>query len=94
MKVSRPSVRLPVEEARHVPILELVVSLSLGEPVRRGREYAVCCPLHEDRHTSMRLNSDKNVWYCDVCAVGGGVIELVRAVTRCDFKEAVLRLAS
>jgi hypothetical protein len=39
-----------------------------------GDEVRFTCPLpgHEDAHPSARWNLPKAVWYCDVCAAGGG----------------------
>lgn len=85
---------LPVEEARRVPILEVVARLGLGEPVGRGREVAVRCPLHEDDHPSLRLNAEAGVWYCDPCGIGGDGINLWCRVRRMSFAEAVRELCA
>lgn len=89
--------RLPVEEARRVPILDLVQRLGLGEPERVGREYRVRCFLHDDTKPSLRLNPDKGeggLWWCDVCAMGGDGISLVERVTGKTFAEAVKEIAA
>lgn len=53
------------------------------EPVPAGPsgEFLIRCPESErhrdgDAHPSCRLNPEKNTFYCDVCAVGGGVKKL------------------
>lgn len=87
---------LPVEEARRVSILDVASRLGLGEPKRRGREYVVRCPLHDDHDPSLRLNPEKGhggVWRCWPCAEGGDGIDLVEAVQGCDFPGAVRWLA-
>ncbi len=89
---TRQDQRLPVEDARRVPILEIVSRLGLGEPVRRGREWAVCCPLHDDNRPSLTL-SDAGLWYCFVCADGGDGIRLWELVRGVSFAAAVLELA-
>lgn len=80
---------LDVDAARAVPLLDVAEGLGLGEPERRGREFAVRCPLHEDARPSLRLNPDKGAWYCDPCDEGGSVIDLVMAARGVGFVEAV-----
>ena len=82
-----------VEEARSLGIIEIAARLGCGDPVRRGRELAVRCPLHEDSDPSCRLDSAAGVWYCDPCAEGGDAIELYKRARRLTFTEAVRELA-
>ena len=42
----------------------------------RGRELSFVCPFHDDHDPSARFNLDKQVWFCDVCHVGGGWVDL------------------
>ena len=84
--------KLPYPEAKRVPILEVARRLSLSEPVRRGPEWAVICPFHDDHHPSCYLNTRKNVWRCHVCRAGGNGIELVKRVMEIPFEKAVIFL--
>ncbi|GEM_PF-1297095 len=48
---------------------------------RRGHEIAVSCVRrenhsHGDANPSLRINPDKDTWFCDVCATGGQSIDL------------------
>jgi hypothetical protein len=54
-----------------------------------GREFFGLAPCHNDRHPSLRVNPDKQVWYCDPCGNGGDVITFVQLVEKCSFKEAL-----
>ncbi len=92
----RPSewFRDALERARGRPILDVVQLLGLGEPVRRGREYAVRCPLHDDDRPSLTINPAQNVWYCFPCGIGGDAIELYRLATGLPFGEVVRELAA
>jgi len=54
-----------------------------------GREELGLCPLHDDRHPSLRVNANKQVWYCDPCASGGDVIRFIQLVEKVSFKEAL-----
>lgn len=74
---------------------ELAERLS-GPGVRRGREIAFRCPLHDDHDPSMRTDPEKGVWYCDPCAVGGDVVRLARLawnIERDDVAAAEVLLA-
>ncbi len=85
---------LPVEDARALSILDVAGRLGLGEPARRGREWAVLCPLHDDTQPSLTLDLDRSLWYCFGCSEGGDGIELVQRVRNCSFAEAVRELAA
>ena len=72
------SVVRPIDAAKvTVSVVELAERLC-GPGTRRGKEVFFRCPFHDDRNPSLRVNPDKGVWYCDVCAVGGDVVELAR----------------
>lgn len=83
-----------VDRARSVSILDVAQRLGLGPPQKQGREFVVCCPLHEDRHPSLRLNPGKGMWFCHPCGEGGDGLRLFMQVRRVDFAEAVRELAA
>lgn len=83
-----------VEDARRVPLLDVVARLGLGEPVKRGRELAVRCPLHEDHKPSLTLNPTEGLWYCFPCGEGGDGLRLYMRARRVEFSEAVRELAA
>lgn len=85
---------LPVEAARRVSILQIAKRLRLGEPVPSGGEYLVCCPLHDDHDPSLRLNAERNIWYCFVCGEGGDGIKLVQRARGLTFVDAVRWIVS
>ncbi len=91
---TRPNRPLPVDYARAVPILDVAGRLGLAEPVRRGREWAVLCPLHDDTRPSLTLHAERGLWYCFACSEGGDGIELWQRVRGCSFAEAVRELAA
>ena len=83
-----------VEQARAVPLLEVVQRLGLGDPVRQGKELAVRCPLHDDTDPSLRIDPVKQLWYCHPCGEGGDGLQLMMRVRRLSFAEAVRELAA
>jgi DNA primase len=82
------SYRGPIDAAREaVAILDLAERLA-GPGVRRGREIAFRCPLHDDHDPSLRVDPGKGVWFCDPCLVGGDVVELARLAWGYDQRDA------
>lgn len=56
-----------------------------------GRNGMACCPFHNDRHSSMKLNDD--YFYCFGCGATDDVIELVSRLFRLSAYEAAQKLA-
>ncbi len=57
-----------------------------------SRELYARCPFHDDSRPSLRINLDKQVWYCDPCGKGGSAFELAIAVWGVEFKDACKRI--
>ena len=60
-----------------------------GCKVNRGD--MICCPFHDDRHPSMKLNRD--YFYCFGCGATGDVIDFVSQLRGIGSKEAAILLA-
>ncbi len=99
-KAVRALVRRPewfsdaLDRARGRSILDVVQMLGLGDPIWRGHEGRVRCPLHDDERPSLTISLDRNVWYCFPCGMGGDGIELYRLATGLPFGEVVRELAA
>jgi hypothetical protein len=57
-----------------------------------GREFWGLCPFHDDKRPSLSVNSDKEVFLCRSCGVGGDVVTFIQKIEHIDFKTAVRRL--
>src|SRR5262245_4103971 len=78
---------LKTENSSRPDILEVVGRYT---PLRKiGREYRGSSPCHNDRRPSLRVNADKQLWYCDPCATGGDVIRFVEIAEKVSFKDAL-----
>ena len=53
------------------------------------RNGTACCPFHDDKHPSMKI--DKN-YYCFACGVGGDVVDYVSRMFRLSQYDAALKL--
>jgi hypothetical protein len=82
-----------LDRARRVPLTELVQRLGY-DLKRRGSEWAIVCPFHEDRNPSLRINASKGTWFCDPCGEGGDVIEFVMKLRGLSFPDALKVVAS
>ena len=60
---------------------------------RKGKEVKCLCPFHADKHPSLRINLEKQVWFCDPCDIGGTVIDLVVRMKAMTVKDAIWQLA-
>ena len=56
-----------------------------------NRNGMTCCPFHDDRHPSMKLN--ERYFYCSGCGVTGDVIDLVARLFDLSNYEAAKKLA-
>jgi DNA primase len=53
------------------------------------------CPIHQERHPSFVVYPDQGRWWCyGACGRGGDVIDLMMAVERLSFGQALDRLAT
>lgn len=59
---------------RNVTIAEVENRIWDRNGIKKGKEIFFLCPLplHQDKNPSCRWNTEKHVWYCDVCGIGGG----------------------
>lgn len=91
----KPTVRPDVvdEIRRNIDIVALMQAHGI-DLQERGREWTGRCPFHDDRHPSMSVNPIKNVYHCHACGAGGDAFTFVMAHYRCEFTEAVKRLAA
>ena len=58
--------------------------------IRVGRNGMACCPFHDDKHPSMKVDER---FYCFGCGASGDVIDFVSRMEGVGAKEAALRLS-
>ena len=59
---------------------------------RAGRHYKALCPFHKERTPSFVVNTDKQIFHCFGCGVGGNVFGFLMQHDRLTFPEAVRQL--
>ena len=61
-------------------------------PVKKGRNFWVLCPLHEEKTASMILYPGNRGYHCKGCGRSGDAIDLFARVRRISMKQAVNEL--
>ncbi|SFD75841.1 DNA primase [Thiohalospira halophila DSM 15071] len=68
----------------------------IGERVplkRKGREYAACCPFHDERTPSFYVSPEKQFYHCFGCGAHGTALGFLMDYGHLSFPEAVEELA-
>jgi DNA primase len=60
---------------------------------RTGTSYKGLCPFHKEKTPSFSVSSDKQIFHCFGCGIGGDVVKFVMNIENISFKEAVEVLA-
>ena len=60
---------------------------------RSGRHFKANCPFHKERTPSFTVNTDKQIFHCFGCGVGGNIFSFLMQHDRLTFPEAVRQLA-
>ena len=60
---------------------------------RAGRHFKATCPFHKERTPSFMVNTDKQIFHCFGCGLGGNVFSFLMQHDRLTFPDAVRQLA-
>lgn len=55
---------------------------------RVGHEFVGLCPFHDDRHPSLHVNPDKQLFLCRACQTGGDVFTFIMMIDGLTFPQA------
>ncbi|MDX2032542.1 MAG: DNA primase [Blastocatellia bacterium] len=56
---------------------------------KKGRDYAACCPFHNEKTPSFYVSAGKQMFKCFGCGKGGSVFNFVMEIEGCSFPESV-----
>lgn len=60
---------------------------------RSGRNFLGLCPFHKEKTPSFSVSTDKQIFHCFGCGVGGNVIHFISKIENINFKESIEMLA-
>ncbi len=73
---------------------DIVEVIGQRTPVRqKGRDFWCCCPLHEEKTPSFKIDPSTQLWHCFGCGEGGDVFGFLMKTEDMTFPEAVRALA-
>lgn len=87
--------RISDEEIQKVRDATDIVSLAAETVVlrQRGAEFWGCCPFHQEKTPSFKVNPATQLWHCFGCSSGGDVFTYVMRRENLEFPDAVRYLA-
>src|SRR3982750_146796 len=81
-----------LDELRTRTLLSALVSKTL-KLQRKGREFAACCPFHNEKTPSFYVNDEKGFYHCFGCGAHGDAIRWMTDQRGLPFIDAVKELA-
>lgn len=60
---------------------------------QKGRDIWCCCPLHQEKTPSFKIDPSTQLWHCFGCDEGGDVFGFIMKADNLTFPEAVRKLA-
>lgn len=73
---------------------DIVAVFGERTPVKqKGRDFWCCCPIHEEKTPSCKLDPASQLWHCFGCGAGGDIFSFIMQVDDLSFPEAVRKLA-
>lgn len=79
------------EILHHVDIVDVIKTYIPVE--QKGRNYMALCPFHDDKHPSLSISREKQIFKCFVCGTGGNAFSFVSRYENIPFDEAVRKVA-
>ena len=61
--------------------------------IKKGKDFWCCCPFHEEKTPSCKINDDQGSFYCFGCGAKGDIFTLYTDLYNYSFKDAVSDLA-
>ncbi len=75
--------------------IEEVVRERIPDLKRAGALWQACCPFHQEKSPSFKVDPRRGTWHCyGACGTGGDVIEFIKRHDNVDFQEALATLAA
>lgn len=89
MSITRSSIDRVIEAADLVDLIGSYVTLK-----KKGVNFEACCPFHEEKTPSFKVNPVKGIYKCFGCGKGGDAISFVMDIEPASYVEAIRLLAT
>lgn len=86
--IPRPFIDDLVDRVDIVEVIDHRVKLK-----KSGKNYAACCPFHDEKSPSFTVSPDKQFYYCFGCGATGNAIGFLMEYERLSFPDAIENLA-
>ncbi|MDG0807535.1 DNA primase [Pectobacterium brasiliense] len=87
--------RIPESELQHLKAAVSLVEVVRGQGrkvVKRGKDWVVLCPFHQEKTPSCVISPEKNLYHCFGCDAGGSVLDWVMKTENLSLPHAVDKL--
>ena len=61
--------------------------------IKKGKDHWCCCPFHEEKTPSCKINDDLGSYYCFGCGAKGDIFTIYTDLYKFSFPDAVKELA-
>tara|TARA_Y100000590_G_scaffold458184_1_gene612330 strand:+ start:127 stop:1869 length:1743 start_codon:yes stop_codon:yes gene_type:complete len=61
--------------------------------IKKGKDYWCCCPFHEEKTPSCKVNDEQGTFYCFGCSAKGDIFTIYTDLYNYKFQDAVKELA-
>ncbi len=86
--IPRPFIDDLIDRVDIVEVIDHRVKLK-----KSGKNYAACCPFHDEKSPSFTVSPDKQFYYCFGCGATGNAIGFLMEYERISFPDAIAYLA-
>lgn len=88
--------KIPQEKFDEIAQANDIVDVISGyiQVKKRGKSFLALCPFHPDKHPSLHISQEKQVYHCFSCKASGNVYSFVQNFEKVTFMDAVQKLAN
>lgn len=87
--------RRAIEQIKLRAPIEEVVRERVPDLKKSGALWVACCPFHDEKTPSFKVNPQRGTWYCfGSCSRGGDQFDFVQSFDRVGFRDALEILAA